>query len=350
MKQSLIEFKTKLPNPRTTFNEASLLIYDNYFDNKQQHLKPIQSWIKKFPHRISFASGESLKDLKTFPEKIKLILEAVDRMAVKNVQIIGLGGGSIGDFTGFVASILKRGLPLVHIPTTWLSAIDSAHGGKTALNVAGFKNQIGTFYPADKIVLIKPILLQQPESRSQEAFGEALKMALLTGGSLWQKFSKIKNFNNQVAWNFLPELIHGKYKIVKKDPYEKLGYRHLLNLGHTLGHAWEVTAQLPHGTAVAYGLRASLEISRQKNIISSKTYKNLISTPAMQLLPTLSQLQQVTKKTKHVETYLAKDKKISQKKSLRFIFIKAPGKCPIEDIQIEQLTQFHKKLQLGQIS
>lgn len=346
MKKSQLEFLSQLPEPKK-LGPASLLLYDSYFEQPKPELADVQKWIQKFPYRLPLDSGEKLKDLRSFPEKIEKILELTSQMAVKNIQIVGLGGGSIGDFAGFVASILKRGLPLVHIPTTWLSAIDSSHGGKTALNVANFKNQVGTFYPADRIYLIKPLLLLQPESRSQEAFGEAIKMALLTGGDLWKKFSKVKHFDNQVAWKFLKSFIAGKYKIVAKDPLEKKGIRHLLNLGHTMGHVWEITNQLPHGTAIAYGIRAAIEFSRRKKILSEKEYLKMAQTPVMKNLPSLEDLQKLVKSGGDIRAHLVNDKKIAEKNSLRFIFIKKPGICPIHSVPIDDLVEFHSSLQKG---
>ncbi len=220
MKISRVEFKTKLPSQKE-LGPANLLIYDSYFNQTKIELKPIQEWLNKFPYKIAFDSGEKLKDLRQFPEKLEQILDLTSQIAVKNVQIIGLGGGSLGDFAGFVASVLKRGLPLIHIPTTWLSAMDSAHGGKTALNVGGYKNQIGSFCSAEKVILVKPILFLQPKERVQEAYGEAAKMAFLSGKSLWSDLSKEKHFDNDLAWKLLPDLIKAKYAFVKKDPYEK---------------------------------------------------------------------------------------------------------------------------------
>ena len=344
MKSSQVVFQNKLPTYKS-FKGPCFLIYDSYFETNSPSLKPIQEWIHSFPNRIGFASGEDLKNLSHFPERIEKILSLVSEMAVKNVQIIGLGGGSIGDFAGFVASILRRGLPLIHIPTTWLSAMDSSHGGKTALNVAGFKNQIGTFYPADKIILVKPLLFEQPAARAEEAFGEALKMALLKGGDLWKSFSKIKKFDHATAWKFLPALIEGKYQIVKKDPYEKKGLRHLLNLGHTLGHVWEAALGIPHGTAVSYGLRACIEISREKKVLSEKEYRLLNEAPVIAILPSKEDLAHLMNKSSlNVKEYLLKDKKISQSNSLRYIFIQRPGKCPIADLKIDELVAMYEKL------
>lgn len=345
MRISEVQFKKKFPSPQS-LGRASVLIYDRYFeDNHSAEMKEAQKWISGFSHRLGFKAGEDLKDLRTFPEKLEMILNVVNQFAVKNVQIISMGGGSIGDFSGFVASILKRGLPLIHIPTTWLAAMDSSHGGKTALNVHSYKNQVGTFYPAHKIILIQPLLCLQPSERSQEAFAEAFKMAFLRGGSLWKKMSELENFENQNAWKLLPELIEGKYRIVKRDPFEKTGYRHLLNLGHTLGHVWEASQALPHGVAVGYGLRAAIELSLREKVMSANQYKLLQKIPAMGLLPSKEDLGQVAKQTRDVRRYLLNDKKISKKESLRFVLIERPGKCHIQEISIDKLIEFYGEIE-----
>lgn len=339
-----LQFKTSLPHPEP-LAKASVLIFDRVFDQiTSSGMSEIRSWIAKFHHKIGFSCGEDLKDLKTFPEKLEKILALVNGVGAKNVQIIGLGGGSLGDFSGFTASIIKRGLPLVHIPTTWLSAMDSAHGGKTALNVGGHKNQVGTFYAAEKIVLIKSVLLRQPEARAQEAFGEALKMALLTGRDLWKRFSKLDAFAGHVAWKFLPDLVHEKYRIVAKDPLEKQGYRHFLNLGHTYGHVWEAALGLPHGRAVAFGIRASIEFSLSKKLMSRSDYTELHEAPVMKLLPSREELREVASRATKVRDYLVSDKKVASSGRVRFIFVQRPGKCLIKEVPIDDLVAFHSDL------
>ncbi|HWU44739.1 MAG TPA: hypothetical protein VN132_14905, partial [Bdellovibrio sp.] len=147
------------------------------------------------------------------------------------------------------------------------------------------------------------------------------------------------------AWKFLPALIEGKYQIVKKDPYEKKGLRHLLNLGHTLGHVWEAALGIPHGTAVSYGLRACIEISREKKVLSEKEYRLLNEAPVIAILPSKEDLAHLMNKSSlNVKEYLLKDKKISQSNSLRYIFIQRPGKCPIADLKIDELVAMYEKL------
>ena len=105
--------------------------------------------------------------------------------------------GTVGDFAGFLASILKRGVPLIHIPTTLLAAMDSAHGGKTALNVREFKNQVGTFYPAHGILLVRSLFEELPAMQIRSAIGEMAKMALIEGGELL--FEKLARYASAVG-------------------------------------------------------------------------------------------------------------------------------------------------------
>ena len=182
-------------------------------------------------------SGEVLKDVADFPAHVLELHVLSEGISPKDLTFISLGGGSVGDFAGFVASIYKRGVSLIHVPTTWLSAIDSAHGGKTALNLAQAKNQIGTFYAAEQVWLVEDLLLQQPEARLQEAWGEIFKTALLDL-SVWHSIQRMKKYDSKSLFAVMKILIAAKMKVVKKDPFEEAGHRHLLNLGHTVGMSW----------------------------------------------------------------------------------------------------------------
>jgi 3-dehydroquinate synthase len=181
-------FTVGLPNIKNKKN--CILIYDKILTSKK-----LTTWIQTFPNKYGVHSGESLKETKNFHQHIQKILKLSVGISKQEITIVALGGGSIGDFSGFVASVLKRGVRLVHVPSTWLSAIDSAHGGKTALNAGGIKNQIGTFYPAQKTYISKKILFTQPEIRLQDAWGEALKTALLSGPGLYKKLLKKPKIN-----------------------------------------------------------------------------------------------------------------------------------------------------------
>ncbi|MCB0368948.1 MAG: hypothetical protein KDD45_05710, partial [Bdellovibrionales bacterium] len=179
MKTDLI-YANKLPHP-SSLASVSILIYDKYLQKNPS----LNKWIEQFSFSLPVKAGENLKQLNQFEKHLLTLLKIVEKAKTKNITIVALGGGSLGDFAGFLASVFKRGVPLIHIPSTWLSAIDSSHGGKTALNVAGYKNQIGTFYPANKIYIIKNLLLTQPQVRLADSMGEVLKTILINGGHLW---------------------------------------------------------------------------------------------------------------------------------------------------------------------
>ncbi|MBO9667261.1 MAG: hypothetical protein J7501_10665, partial [Bdellovibrio sp.] len=271
---------------------------------------------------------------------IKAITKICENASARKLTIVVAGGGSVGDFGGFVASILKRGVRLVHIPSTWLAAIDSAHGGKTALNVGGAKNQIGTFYPASQIVLVRSVLMAQPEARTFEAFGELVKIALIEGGTLWSSLAKERNVSAALLWKHLEAAVKAKYKVVAKDPEEKSGLRHVLNLGHTMGHVFESYYELPHGIAINYGLDFALRWSVQKKIMKPQDAEKLWQCPIMGyvLSPLRDDLISVrSSDLKEYRRLLLSDKKKTKSESLRFVFVKKAGQCVIQEVNVDEV-------------
>jgi len=338
--KSELLFLTRLPTPQD-LPPAHIIVVDA---NLLKHPK-LHRWLKTFEWVYPINAGESLKQLKSFEYHLHQILKISSRLQTKNITFVGVGGGSVGDFVGFLASTFKRGSPLIHIPSTWLSAIDSAHGGKTALNIGHFKNQIGTFYPAQKVILCRPLLLTQPTERTHDAMGELIKTGLLAGGSLWAQLSKEKTFTSKKLWGYLPELIAYKYQIVLQDPWEKSGLRALLNLGHTFGHAFELYYKIPHGQAVNLGLRMALEFSVHRKIMTSQTLNKLYATPLLtHYLSQASELGRYLRQPKKIIEILSQDKKLSQKGHLNFIFLKQAGRPIIAEVALADLEQFVSKL------
>lgn len=322
--KSQLHFSNSLP--KVDFKNQ-ILVYDQILSKKYS------SWIKKFPRRYSVSSGENLKDLKHFSSHMDAILKISEGIPKDTMQIVVFGGGSVGDFGGFVASILKRGVGLIHIPSTWLSAIDSSHGGKTALNCAQFKNQIGTFYPADKVYLVKSVLSALPSERVFEALGEVYKIGLISGGSLWKKISQIKVWDEKQLWGLLPSLVQAKLKIVTKDPFEKKGLRHVLNLGHTVGHVLESASGLPHGYAVLLGTLFALNWGKKRGITQPR-----LALPLDQWI-----LSNELAEIKNPGVYLSQDKKISAHSQIRYIFVKNPGKVVVTKVKISELVTEWKR-------
>lgn len=334
-KKPEISFLTKWPKVSSLEPERSIVIYDSVLSR----VPGFTLWVEEFPHRYQVQSGEDLKELTELPKHMEKLLKIAEETTGRPLQIISIGGGSVGDFSGFIASILKRGVDLIHIPSTWLAAIDSSHGGKNALNVSGIKNQIGTYYAPTRILIVQGLLFSQPLDRAEEALGEILKIGFVAGGSLYRKISAAKDQSTKTFWNLLPDLIDGKYKIVSKDPFEDKGVRPILNLGHTVGHVIESELKMPHGLAVLHGLGFALQWSRERKLLSQKSFDRLFQTDLTKLIPRGEKLASVLKKLDHVEEALAQDKKRANNRMIRFIFVQDAGKTKIQQVGVDEIVK-----------
>ena len=247
-----------------------IILVDRKVDPKISLLK------KKYPS-IKLSAGEGLKEFSSLERLAKQIIRHEEKHG-RIEGIVSVGGGSLGDTAGFLASIYRRGIRLIHIPTTYLSVIDSAFGGKTAVNAGGAKNQLGTFYPAEKVLIIKDIL-PTDFSKVEEAWAELFKISLLDL-KLWKKLSKVSKINAKDFWTLVPYAINLKQKIVQLDPQEKKGLRKFLNLGHTIGHALEAASSLSgdplsHGHAVALGIYLENEFLYDQKRMSQKSFHEI---------------------------------------------------------------------------
>ena len=160
-------------------------------------------FIDQFEHKLGLKGGESLKAFKDFPKNLEQILKKWPQPISRSQTMVILGGGSLGDFGGFAASVIKRGVNLIQIPSTWLSAMDSAHGGKTALNLNGIKNQVGSFYPAQKVYIIRDLLETVPVEIKEQSFGELIKMGLIGESKFFKEIAYEKREAKDFMWRFL---------------------------------------------------------------------------------------------------------------------------------------------------
>lgn len=318
--ESKLQFQTALP--ALDYREC-LLIYD------RKLLKEWGAWIRRFPQAYPVSSGEQLKDLREFPKHVEKLMKISADLSPKTMQVVAFGGGSVGDFAGFFASVFKRGVSLIQIPSTWLAALDSAHGGKTALNVRSVKNQVGTFYPANQIFLVSSVLEKLGPGRFQEAWSEAIKVALLDSPALAGKVQKATDAKK--LWKLLPALIKAKLKIVRRDPFEQKGIRHLLNLGHTVGHVLEAELGLSHGLAVGYGLRFALNWSKSQGLLA----KNF----ELHGIPGSTDLAVALRKVRQARQLLMKDKKMGVGGRIRFVLLKRPGLPVIANPTVHEILQ-----------
>jgi 3-dehydroquinate synthetase len=338
MSKSQVIFHKTLP-PSSLLGEELLVI----FDKTLLKVSPeFSRWIRGIEHVYSVQAGEKLKSVEDFAGHIKALTKISEKLSARKLTIVVVGGGSVGDFGGFVASIFKRGVRLVHIPSTWLAAIDSAHGGKTGLNVGGMKNQIGTFYPSAQTWIIKSLLITQPESRAFEAYSELIKIALIIGGSFWKKISGERNVDSDLIWKYLPQAIRGKQSVVAKDPQEKTGLRHVLNLGHTVGHILETQYELPHGVAINYGLTFALEWSAERGVMTSRESESLFAKPVMGFTLSASRdglFKNNASLMKQFKKLLLGDKKKTTGSKMRFVFLAKPGKFVIQEVSADEILK-----------
>lgn len=330
MLSSALEFPRRLPAPPEirkrlkTPDRDLFLIYDVKLQRKHG------AWIRRFPDRLAVRSGEPLKSLDSFSRIVEKILR---RGQGRKLCFVAFGGGSIGDFAGFLASVYQRGSELVHFPSTWLAALDSAHGGKTALNVGGYKNQIGTFWPASTVWVTREVLLAQPPERLAEVLGEVVKTSLLRGDEWWSE-TTARAYSGERLWRYLPEAIRFKQKTVARDPYEAGGHRRILNLGHTMGHVIEARLGLPHGEAVRFGLCFAILWSAERGYVKEAFLK--ACTRAF-WWPADRELVRVFRAVGNPGAALARDKK-NTRQGVGFVFLRGPGRPIVEKVGVAEIV------------
>ena len=197
------------------------------------------------------AAGEASKSLDVFGQLLKTML---DHGFSRKDCVIAVGGGVVGDLSGFAASAYMRGIDFYNIPTTLLSQIDSSIGGKTAINFGGMKNIVGAFYQPRKVLIDPDLLKTLPQRQIANGLAEAIKMSLTSDSTLFALFE-----NRDIESNLDEIIIRSlniKKSIVEQDEKES-GLRKILNFGHTIGHGIESSesmSQLYHGECVALGL------------------------------------------------------------------------------------------------
>lgn len=223
---------------------------------------------------IAIPAGESSKSFSSLETLCNQILECgIDR----HTTLIALGGGVIGDLTGFAAAILLRGIPFIQIPTTLLAQVDSSVGGKTAISTPAGKNLIGAFNQPRAVLIDLSLLDTLPDRHMRAGYAEIVKLGFINDADffVWCEMNAAKILARDPA--ALEQAVlyscRAKAAIVAEDEREETGLRALLNLGHTFGHAFEAEAgfsdKLLHGEAVALGIVQAFKLSAQLGLCSA---------------------------------------------------------------------------------
>ena len=232
---------------------------------------------------ISIKCGEKLKTFDRYKDlSEKLISSNVNRKSA----LVAIGGGSLGDLAGFVASTVLRGLDFFLVPTTLLSQVDSSIGGKNGINTSNGKNLLGTFYQPKEVLIDISVLGSLPKKEIKSGYAEIVKHALIKDYSFFcwleQNANKLLDLNNSILEKAIYKSIMIKLYYVKKDEKEFLlnsNSRAMLNFGHSIGHAIESHYKYKkynHGEAISIGMITEAKISNYLGILSFSELERII--------------------------------------------------------------------------
>jgi 3-dehydroquinate synthase len=225
------------------------------------------------------ADGERSKTLATVEE---LAGELVKLKADRNTVLVALGGGVVGDVTGFLASIYMRGIRFVQVPTTFLSQVDSSVGGKTGVNLTAGKNLVGSFKQPELVLVDPHVLSTLPEREYRSGLYESLKSGVIRNPQIFEFMEQnrekiLAKHPGSLEW-LIAESVRVKAEVVGQDEEER-GLRRILNFGHTIGHALEGETGYKvflHGEAVAWGMVAAAMIAVEMDRIPRSTAQRII--------------------------------------------------------------------------
>ncbi|MBE7638482.1 3-dehydroquinate synthase [Sneathiella sp. P13V-1] len=278
---------------------------------------------------ITLPAGEATKSMSQYGELMDTLLE---KQVGRDEALIALGGGVIGDLTGFAASTLRRGIDFIQIPTTLLSQVDSSVGGKTGINSPYGKNLIGAFYQP-KLVLADVDMLNTLSKRELLAgYAEVVKYGLLGDFAFFEWLEKngaaVIHGETAARIEAVKRSVQAKADIVQKDEREG-GVRALLNLGHTFGHALEAETgyggSLVHGEGVAIGMLMAMDLSATLGHLKQQDIQRVEQHyDATGLLKNLPSIQNIIWNSENLLKHMYQDKKVDQGK-LTFILMKSIG-------------------------
>lgn len=290
---------------------------------------------------LILGSGEPFK---TIESVLAICKAAIDSNAKRSAVFTGIGGGVITDMTAFAASIFKRGATCELVPTTLLSMVDAAIGGKTGCDFDSYKNMIGSFFPAQKIHIIPSFIQSLPENEYRSGMAEVVKTALLYSKELFEKLASkpeiLQNRKDPLVEEMIKICVNAKAAVVEQDLTEK-NIRMQLNLGHTFGHALETRAGLgkvSHGDAVAWGMARAAELSKKIGLCTEnyvQTVKSALSSFGWETQPMHSALDGKFDSEKEAAISLfeamKKDKKNASNK-VRFVLQEDVGETVITEV------------------
>ena len=280
------------------------------------------AWVvKDFPWKaLPIETSESRKTLETVEGICRWLVE---QNASRSALILAVGGGITTDMAGFAASIYKRGIRYANLPTTLLSQVDAAIGGKTGVNLDGYKNMLGAFRMPEATFISANVLRTLPQRELRSGLAELLKTFLLADGKAYET-----TLLHGVTQELILKAARIKEDIVGRDPFEK-GERAKLNLGHTFGHAIEHASagSIPHGEAVAMGIILAARLGESLGISTIGLSRRLKADFEAAGLPTDCPYPLET-----LKDAMAKDKKALGSGKVKFVIPVTPGEVVFHEM------------------
>ena len=228
------------------------------------YLEKVEASLADAGYETSTHVAEAGEASKSMTEVERLSRSLIQAGHDRSSFVVALGGGVVGDLAGFVAAIFYRGIPFVQIPTTIVSQVDSAVGGKTGVNAPEGKNLIGAFHQPRLVLTDPETLLTLPGREFREGFAEVIKHAAIRDFAMIADLEALDPLNQDVPAELIARNVAIKARVVEEDEKETSGTRALLNFGHTIGHGIEASVPygtLLHGEAISLGIRAALKLS-----------------------------------------------------------------------------------------
>lgn len=288
---------------------------------------------------IEVPVGEECKSLEVAAQVWQTLMEGE---ADRNAVVVNLGGGCVCDLGGYVAAGYKRGIRYINVPTTLLSMVDAAIGGKTAINFGGVKNSIGHFYPSALTVTDPAFLDTLLQEELLNGRMEMVKTAAVTDPALFQQLLT----DYRLSITAIKEVARIKARVVKADPYDH-SIRKILNFGHTFGHAIEIYRNVPHGIAVAIGMKAAMYLSVKKAGLPEEIYKAYSQWLKKQLVSINSHLLSFNLKEIESMLPLMRQDKKNASGTLRCVLLQDLGAAMI-DVEVSDNEIRDAMLRLGQ--
>ncbi len=307
------------------FNQCLLVIDKNI---SKHFISRIKKSLNKKTHIHFFKANEMNKNFSSINKILDILL---NKNFSREDCVISIGGGITGDVSGFAASLFKRGLKFINIPTTLLSQVDSSIGGKTGVNTKYGKNLIGSFYQPNLVISDVQFLKTLPKRELICGYGEILKHSLIANKSFYNFLNKNNNKILQLSSPFIEKAIYESCKIkknvVEKDEKEK-GLRKILNFGHTFAHAYEASLgyskKLNHGEAVILGMQSALRFSLKNNLIQKSEYHSILNHISKANLPSkIKKYFKITDLNK-ILSFMTKDKK-NKSNDINLVLLKKIG-------------------------